>query len=360
MKNSKFSLYIISLKKNIISIIFLLFTIFLIAFSSSNLLAAKSGLKLWALNVVPSLFPFFIATNLLGYTNVIKYFSKIFNKIMRPIFNVPGEASYAFILGLISGYPVGAKIVTDLRNANLCTKDESERMLCFTNNSGPLFILGTVGLTLFANYSIGLLLLVTHILSAITVGIILGLISRLRKTQNISEIHHFNKLQKTKKICTFSNLGEVLASSIFDASKTIIMIGGFIIIFSVLLAILERSHVLEIISLPLTILFDILGIQNSFATGFVSGLIELTNGASIISSIANKNIWLNILFTAFLLGFGGFSVLLQVLSITSKADLSIKKYFYGKLLQAIIATTYTYIFLNVIPIFNLNLFWRIM
>lgn len=63
---------------------------------------------------------------------------------MRPIFNVPGESAYAFVLGLISGYPMGAKIVTDLRNNNNCTKDEGERMLCFTNNSGPLFIIGTV------------------------------------------------------------------------------------------------------------------------------------------------------------------------------------------------------------------------
>ena len=63
---------------------------------------------------------------------------------MRPLFNVPGESAYAFIMGLISGYPVGAKIVTDLRKTNLCSKDEGERMLCFTNNSGPLFIIGTV------------------------------------------------------------------------------------------------------------------------------------------------------------------------------------------------------------------------
>ena len=68
---------------------------------------------------------------------------------MRPIFNVPGQSAYALLLGIISGYPVGAKIVTDLRNSNLCTKDEGERMLCFTNNSGPLFIIGTVGITLF-------------------------------------------------------------------------------------------------------------------------------------------------------------------------------------------------------------------
>ena len=76
---------------------------------------------------------------------------------------------------------------------------------------------------------------------------------------------------------------------------------------------------------------------------------------SIISNIACKNIGLNTIICAFLLGFGGISVLLQVLSITSKSDLRIKKYFYGKILQGIIASGYTYIFLNLIPTLNFNL-----
>ena len=143
-KKHRYKFAVISFKQNIIPLIFCLFTIGLVIFSNSNLYAAKAGLKLWANNVVPSLFPFFIATNLLSHTNIINFISKKCNCIMSPLFNVPGESAYAFILGLISGYPVGAKIVTDLRNRNLCSKDEGERMLAFTNNSGPLFIIGTV------------------------------------------------------------------------------------------------------------------------------------------------------------------------------------------------------------------------
>ena len=97
----RFKIYVLSLKRNILSVIFLIFTMFLMVFSSSNLIAAKSGLKLWALNVVPSLFPFFVATNLLNHTPIMKYFSKFFNGVMRPIFNGPGEASFAFIIGLM-------------------------------------------------------------------------------------------------------------------------------------------------------------------------------------------------------------------------------------------------------------------
>lgn len=63
---------------------------------------------------------------------------------MKPIFNVPGIGAYAFIMGIISGYPVGAKIVTEFRKNGECSKAEAERLLSFTNNSGPLFIIGTV------------------------------------------------------------------------------------------------------------------------------------------------------------------------------------------------------------------------
>lgn len=143
--------YLLSIKRNALSFIFLIFTVFLVLFSKTNLVAAKNGLNLWANSVVPSLLPFFIATEVLSHTNIIHIIGKLLNKFMRPIFNIPGEGAYAFLIGLISGYPVGAKIVTKLRQDGLCSKSEGERMLAFSNNSGPLFIVGTVGIGLFGS-----------------------------------------------------------------------------------------------------------------------------------------------------------------------------------------------------------------
>lgn len=75
-------------------------------------------------------------------------------------------------------------------------------------------------------------------------------------------------------------------------------------------------------------------------------------GINNISLIKTKQISINIIFTAFLLGFGGISVLLQVWSIISKSDLSIKPYIFGKLLHGIIAAFYTFIALNIFPFFK--------
>lgn len=95
---NKFHIFIISLKRNIFSILFVLFTILLVAFSKQNMQATHEGLILCANSVIPSLFPFFIATELLNNTNIPSLIGTHLSKIMKPIFNVPGEGAYAFIM----------------------------------------------------------------------------------------------------------------------------------------------------------------------------------------------------------------------------------------------------------------------
>lgn len=342
--------YVLKIKRNILPIIFLCFTMCLLIFSKSNLPAVKSGLTLWATSVVPSLFPFFVSTELLMHTNIVNIFGNILNKYMKPLFNVRGEGSFSFIMGIISGYPVGAKIATNFRKNDICSKEECERLLSFTNNSGPLFIIGTVGILMFGSTTIGLLLFTTHILSCISVGIIFRFWKKNSSTTSSNSI-----FSEKKQPVSFSNLGEVLADSITSSISTILLIGGFVIIFSSVISILKSSGILNVLSTCLSPLFNFINIDTSFISPIVCGFLEITNGINSISSIACKKLSINIILTAFLLGFGGISVLLQVLSITSKTDLSIKPYIYGKILQGILASVYTYIFINVIPFFNFDL-----
>ncbi len=97
-----FRVFVFKIKRNLLSGIFLIFLIYLILFSSSNMQAAKSGLKLWANSVIPSLFPFFIATEVLSKTHIPYQLGKIFNKLMKPLFNISGEGSFAIFMGWLS------------------------------------------------------------------------------------------------------------------------------------------------------------------------------------------------------------------------------------------------------------------
>lgn len=342
--NMKF--FIIKLKSIILPSLICLFIVLLLLFSKNNLSAAKSGLYLWANSVLPSLLPFFIATELLGYTNVVPLCGKLLSPVMRPIFNVPGEGAFALLMGIISGYPVGAKIVANLKEQNLCTDIEAERLLAFTNNSGPLFIVGTVGIGLFYNASVGLILLITHILACLTTGFIFrwwgksvsnGMLLEESPKANCGQ-KRTSPLTTLNTSLSFCNLGEILSKSILNSINTILMIGGFVVLFSIIISMLQTSHLLNIISN----VFSIFGIPNYFIISILTGLIEVTNGISFICT-QNINIHIQIPLCSFVLGFGGFSVLLQVLSITSKAKISIKPYFIGKLLQACFACFYTYL-----------------
>lgn len=336
------------LKKNILTIIFSLFLVGLVSFLNTNLQATQSGILLWTKNVVPSLFPFFIATELLNYTNLPYYLGKLTNKFMKPLFNVPGEASYAFIMGIISGYPVGAKIVSKFLDDGICTKKEAERMLAFTNNSGPLFIIGTVGISFFGYSQIGIILFITHIISCITVGILFGYFS----ATNSSEYTKSNKNNLLSlKSYNVSDLGNILSNSIINAISTTLLIGGFIVLFSLIISILNSLNIINYIS----ILSYKIGLNGEYVKGVFIGLFELTNGISTISSIHTKAISVQIILTAFLLGFAGLSIFLQVFSIASKNKLSMKPYLIGKLLQACFAALYTFILLKWFNILNLDI-----
>lgn len=172
---------------------------------------------------------------------MVTFLGRFLNRYMKPIFNVSGEGSFAFIMGMISGYPVGAKIASNFRQNNICSKEECERLLAFTNNSGPLFIIGTVGILMFKNTTIGILLFITHILACLTVGFLFRYWKRNKKSSSSFGTSAF---KQDKKTVTFSNLGEILAQSITSSISTILLIGGFMVIFSSIISIFKASRII--------------------------------------------------------------------------------------------------------------------
>ena len=336
MENSIFYVTLKKLKKNLISIISILFIIFLTIYSKENIIAVKEGLNLWINNVIPSLFPFFIATEILCNTSIINLLGRILEKPAIFLFNVPGESVFALIMGTISGYPSGAKIVSNLKSQEILSLEEAERLISFTNNSGPLFILGTVGISLLKDSHIGYILLISHIISCIFVGIIFRNWKKSKKSNiRIKKVKEYNN-----KNVSIKDFGEILGNSIRNSIITITNIGGFIVLFSVIISILNLSGFFDIMS----IIFDKMNISKEIGNGIISGLIELTNGVKNISLLPLTKF--NICIISFLIGFGGLSVLFQVYSIIAKENISIKPYFYGKLLQGILSFFITYLLMS--------------
>ena len=223
--NKFFYAKIISLKKNLLSILTILFIIALILYSKSNIQSAREGLNLWLNNVVPSLFPFFIATEILVNTNVITVLGKLLEKPVSKIFNVPGEGAFALIMGMICGYPTGAKIVTELKAKQVLTLEEAERLLAYTNNSGPLFILGTVGVTMLGSEQIGKILLISHLISCLIVGLIFKTWKNSFFGDTSKKMNFSKAIEETPQKNHPKNFGEILSSSIKNSITTIVTIG---------------------------------------------------------------------------------------------------------------------------------------
>lgn len=338
---------VVYVKKLMLPAVCLLFIASLIIFSKAAVNAAAKGLDLWLKIVFPSLFPFFVASELLNGTGFIRAMGVLLEPVMRPLFNVPGCGSFAFLMGITSGYPVGAKITAGMRKENLLTKSEAERLLAFSNNSGPLFIVGAVAVGMFKIPQIGPLLLICHIAACITVGIIFGLLSSDRTA--LSAIHRQRIFRRLKTELLISakgrciNFGTAFGDAVKNSVMTLLMIGGFIIFFSVVITLLLKAEIIQAIANAFALVLSPLGIGKEIIASLLSGFFEITTGSNMAGSVQAASLSQKLAAASIIIGWAGLSVHSQVLSIVSRTDLSMRPYLLGKLLQGIFAGIYTWI-----------------
>ena len=333
-------------KKNTFSLLLIsffcaLFIILLIIYSKDAILACKSGISLWFNVVFPSLFPFFVICEILKNTKVSLVIGSFFENLMRPLFNVPGVCAFTFFLGMLSGYPIGANFTLKLYQDKLITKEEAQRLITFTNNSGPIFVISSIGYGFLKNKQIGILLYICHVLSSICVGIIFSFYKR----------NNICKFQKTYLAnTTYKNYNDnfikVLTNAIISSLKTIIHIAGFIVFFSVIIKLLYKIQFFYYIAKILSPITTLLNLEPNFIPSFLSGIIEITSGISLISTLSATTYFAKILSTAFLLGFAGVSIHFQIYSVICKSDINILPFFVGKFIHGVLNCLFMYLLLQ--------------
>gem|GEM_PF-37727 len=149
----------------------LLFPVFfgaaLLFFPDVSAAAAREGVTLCLQTVLPSLFPFFVLSSLLVQSDVPRLLSRAMAGVMYPLFGVSGAGASALILGLLGGYPVGARTVAELYGRGEIAREEAEQLLAFCNNSGPGFFLGVCGTAVFGSARAGAYLYLIHVGAAL-------------------------------------------------------------------------------------------------------------------------------------------------------------------------------------------------
>lgn len=134
--------------------------------------AAAEALSLCASSVIPALFPFLVVSSLLLSLGLGELLSPMLAGLMEPLFRVGGVGSSALLLGLVGGYPIGAKTAADLYRKGLLSRPEAERLLAFCNNSNPVFLISVLGVGVFGSVRAGVWLWLIHLLSALLTGLL--------------------------------------------------------------------------------------------------------------------------------------------------------------------------------------------
>lgn len=289
---------------------------FFVLFPETVCQGAKTGLLLWFQTVLPALLPFMIVSGFFVKKNVTDAINKVTAPLFTRIFCISKNASYPALIGMLSGYPIGAKTVAQMYAAKQLDKEEAQYLLCFCNNASPMFLIEFIGVECM-HLSAPAIVLGLIYLSGFLGSLIERYPSQKRSIKKIvqSNNNEWNPKQKTQSI----SVVEALDECILDSFVTITKVGGYIILFSIFAKIVADM-------LPFSVIIKWITI----------GLLEITTGAGTIAAASIKD---SIKAAALisLCAFGGFSGAAQTASVLSGTDLSVRHYIYVKFRQAVIA-----------------------
>lgn len=345
------------IKTSILAIGTIFFAISLISFPEEAFQASLKGLDTWWKIVFPSLLPFFIVSELLIGFGIVRFIGVLLEPFMRPIFRVPGVGGFVWAMGMASGNPAGAKLTVRMRQEKAITRIEGERLVAFTSSANPLFIFGAVAVGFFHNVQLGIILGIAHYTGNIFVGLIMRFYGKEKLEKHDDPSFSLKKAFQTlheTRIKNHKPLGKLLGDSVIHSIHTLLMIGGFIIIFSVinrLLTILQISHLFAHL---INGIFTIFSISDLLSVPFISGLFEMTIGIQLISEIRPIDLMQQTVVASFLLAFGGFSVQAQVSSILAQSDIRFLPFFCARLLHGVLAAIITWIIWK--PLYEEKLF----
>lgn len=309
---------------------------------------AVIGLKTWWNIVFPSLLPFFIASELLTNFGVVEFMGILLEPVMRPLFNVPGAGSFVVAVGYTSGYPIGSMVTAKLRSQRLCTRVEAERLMSFTNNSSPLFMLVAVSVGMFNNPGLGLIIAGAHYLSNLTLGFALRFYARKDTEQaakpparNRGLVRYaFSRMLQTQRKDS-RTLGKIMGEAVRNSVLNLLNIGGFIILFAVIIRLLTTAGFINTLANCLGSVLLPLGFSPEILPALSSGILEMTIGSKLASEAAVPLLQ-QVVAVGMILAWSGLSVHAQVASMISETDIRITPFIISRVAHTCLAGIYTY------------------
>ncbi len=317
------------MKKIIISIGIMALLIFvgiqILGESSMILKSVKFSFNIWQNNIFPSLFPFFMLSELLSYYGFIELTSELCKGFMQKFFKMRGECAFILILSLISGFPSNAKYTKELYEKGLITEEEGSKILTFTHFSNPLFILGTISILFLNNKEVGLLILICHYLGNFIIGLFFRNYHKNEYPKQSVSIKKAILAMHNKRIHNKIGFGEMLTKALMNTINTLFLILGIVTVFLVITTILDHN-------LNLT----------HYSQSILNGFIEMTQGLKYIS-ILEIPLKLKAILSVMIISFGGLSVHMQIFSILSDTKIKYLPFLTARVMHAFISSFLVFI-----------------
>ncbi len=315
------------LKINFVNSAAVLAMLFLLIYPKETIYFAKSGLMAWFNNVIPSLFPFMVAVNIITCHSDRCVFPEFLTRSFGKIFNVNPNGFIVFLFGILSGYPLGAKISSDLYCDNQLETIDVQKLMVFCSNAGPMFIVGTLASSVLNNVKAGYIILLCSIFSNVITGI------------TVNNIILKYSRPYIRAICSCRKENKKSPSAVQNSCEAVIRVGGYVVLFSVIGGMLEILDITDVFS---AFVSSFTPVSASDIKTITAGMLEMTCG---VNSLLNSTSPLSIkcAIGAFIVSFGGISVIAQSADFLKDTNISILFFVLCKFLNGLITSLLTYL-----------------
>lgn len=301
---------------NITIILSLIVLLFEILFHKSLVFETISySLNLWVTTLIPSMFPFFVISDILIQYHITNYIPNFIKKTFTKLFHVNDSVITIFFLSLLSGFPSSARNTKTLYEKKLLTKEEASHALIFTHFSNPLFILSTVAVFFLREEKYGYIILIAHYLG----NILLGIITRNLQPSTPDTNQYTPLSEKSQSFST------ILIKSIRSSIDTLLLIVGTLTCFLILSSLMIYHLKVDL-----------------YTSSLIKGILEITMGLKSLSLLSISDCYKVVISTMFI-SFGGLSVHLQVLSQLVDTDISYQPFFIARIFHTLISGAISYL-----------------
>lgn len=280
--------------------------ILMVIFPTIALYSARKGISLWISNVLPALLPFFICANFLQNIGVIK---------------VLKSGVFPFVMSVLSGYPMGAKIVGDLKRSGDISLNEAKRLMSFCSTSGPAFMVSAVGAGMLGSGLLGGIIAVSHYAGALINGLVYGRLLGRDPSGGMTAL----KSQAPDK-----GLQESFTDAILLSFRSLGIVLAYIVLFMFVTDLLHMCGVFSLVESPAL-------------RALVKGFFEMTVGCGAVAECTSITASVKCVLCSAIMSWGGLSVLGQSMSMLSGTGISIKYLFVSKLTHGLFAAAAAFI-----------------